>query len=172
MNVQSGDRPYWSPYLAGLGLGLTLLATYIVMGHGLGASGAFTQAAASLTARVAPEYAEKNSYLTAWLEDGFFTSWIVVEVLGVLVGGFIGGWTAGRLRFAVEGSARVGRGKRLVLALLGGIVVGFGARVAQGCTSGLALSGSAALALGAWVFTLAFFAGGFGTAWFVKRVWQ
>ena len=37
-------RPYLNPYLAGFGLGLTLLAAFVLLGHGLGASGAFTSA--------------------------------------------------------------------------------------------------------------------------------
>ncbi|MBF8248605.1 MAG: putative transporter component, partial [Bacteroidetes bacterium] len=35
-------QPYSNPYLAGLGLGLVLLAAFVVMGRGLGASGAFS----------------------------------------------------------------------------------------------------------------------------------
>ena len=31
-------RPYWSPYLAGIGLGFTLIASYFLLGGGLGAS--------------------------------------------------------------------------------------------------------------------------------------
>ena len=34
-------RPYSNPYLSGFGLGLVLLAAFVVMGRGLGASGAF-----------------------------------------------------------------------------------------------------------------------------------
>ena len=33
-------QPYWNPYLAGFGLGLVLLASFVIMGRGLGASGA------------------------------------------------------------------------------------------------------------------------------------
>ena len=33
-----GPLPYWSPYLAGFGLGLTLLLAFWVLGTGLGAS--------------------------------------------------------------------------------------------------------------------------------------
>jgi len=33
---------FWSPYAAGAGLGLTLLATFYIAGRGLGASGAMT----------------------------------------------------------------------------------------------------------------------------------
>jgi hypothetical protein len=53
-------------------IGLTLLATYLVMGHGLGASRAFTQATASLIGTVAPEHLQKNEYLSPYAEGGAF----------------------------------------------------------------------------------------------------
>ena len=43
--AESGAKPYWNPYLAGVLLGLTLLATFVIAGQGLGASGV-AQAAA------------------------------------------------------------------------------------------------------------------------------
>ena len=36
-------QPYWSPYISGIGLGLVLLAAFVIMGRGLGASGAFSR---------------------------------------------------------------------------------------------------------------------------------
>src|SRR5439155_2423034 len=42
----------------------------------------------------------------------------------------------------------------------------------QGCTSGVALSGGAVLAPGAWAFLVMFLAGGFVTAWIVRRAWR
>ena len=42
-------KPYWNPYIAGIGLGLVLLAAFVIMGRGLGASGAFSSAAAPFT---------------------------------------------------------------------------------------------------------------------------
>ena len=41
-------RSYANPYVAGVGLGLVLLAAFVVMGRGLGASGAFASAAAEI----------------------------------------------------------------------------------------------------------------------------
>ena len=35
-------QPYWNPYVSGIGLGLVLLAAFVVMGRGIGASGAMT----------------------------------------------------------------------------------------------------------------------------------
>ena len=37
----TGPQPYMNPYLAGIGLGVTLLAAFVFVGRGLGASGAF-----------------------------------------------------------------------------------------------------------------------------------
>ena len=51
---------YANPYLAGVGLGLVLLAAFVIMGRGLGASGAFSSTVSWLTSLVAPEYAARN----------------------------------------------------------------------------------------------------------------
>ena len=166
-------KPYWSPYVAGVGLGLTLLVTYVLMGFGLGASGAFTHVAAHLEGALAPARAQSNSYIAGYLEAGrVWAQWIVVEVVGVVVGGFLGAWSAGRLQWRLEKGSGIGWGRRLLFAFVGGATVGFASRVAQGCTSGLALSGGAVLSPGAWAFTLAFLGGGFVTAWVVRRAWR
>ena len=47
--------PYADPYLAGVALGLVLLASFVIAGRGLGASGAFATAAATTVQRVAPD---------------------------------------------------------------------------------------------------------------------
>jgi len=61
--------------------------------------------------------------------------------------------------------------RRLVLAVLGGVIAGVGARLARGCTSGQALTGGATLALGSWAFMLSVFAGGYALAWFLRKEW-
>ncbi len=38
--VVTKSQPYSNPYLVGVGLGLVLLAAFVIMGRGLGASGA------------------------------------------------------------------------------------------------------------------------------------
>ena len=45
-------KPYLDPYLAGAGIGLVLLSAYVLVGRGLGASGAFSSVVASGTALV------------------------------------------------------------------------------------------------------------------------
>ena len=173
--VRCKAAPYMNPYLAGVGLGLVLLAAFVVMGRGLGASGAFSSLVAWLVDLVAPAHAQANSFYTDYLESGVghpLKDWLVFEVLGVLVGGFLSGLLAGRVRRTVEKGPRISTGGRLTLAFFGGALMGVGAKLARGCTSGQALSGGALLSAGSWAFMMMVFAGGYATAWFLRRQWQ
>lgn len=167
--------PYTNPYLAGVGLGLVLLAAFVVMGRGLGASGAFSSLVAWVVNAVSASHAQANSFYTDYLESGVghpLKDWLVFEILGVLVGGFLSGALAGRLKTTVEKGPRISTGARLSLAFVGGALMGIGAKLARGCTSGQALSGGALLSVGSWAFMLMVFAGGYAAAWFVRRQWQ
>ena len=159
-NDHSHIRAFWPPWLAGISLGLVLLLTFAMTGHGLGATGFTTRLAAWLGQSVdAPAVAE-NAYLGPMVESGNpLPAWITWEVLGVALGALAAAYSAGRWRFHIAG-AGTGRVKRMALALCGGVLAGFGARVAAGCTSGVGLSGGAALSIGAFVFLAAFFAAG------------
>ncbi len=167
------EKNYWNPYLAGLLLGLTLLATFLVAGQGLGASALPKRVIALAAHDAAPEWTEANPALSKYVADGKnpLKSWLVIEVVGVLLGGFIAALSAGRLRGKVERGPRIGVRNRLLLAFGGGAIMGIGAGLARGCTSGQALSGGAALGTGSWVFMMMFFAGAYATAWFVRRQW-
>ncbi|RKZ03231.1 hypothetical protein DRQ25_17940, partial [Candidatus Fermentibacteria bacterium] len=59
---------------------------------------------------------------------------------------------------------------RLLVALSGGIVMGFGSRWAGGCTSGHGISGTLQWALSSWIAAICFFAGGIITALFIFEV--
>ena len=143
------------------------------MGFGLGASGALTHVAAQLEGTIAPARAQSSAYFSGYPEAGrVWAQWVMIEMVGVVVGDFLGAWSAGRLQWRLDKGAQIGWGRRLGFTFVGGATVGFASRVAQGCTSGLALSESALLSPGAWAFTLAFLGGGFVTAWIVRRVWQ
>jgi uncharacterized membrane protein YedE/YeeE len=164
---------FWNPYLAGAGLGLTLLLAYVTLGTGLGASGAIARGAAEATHAVAPRAVEDNGYFGAWFEGGSpLRHYLVFMALGVVVGGFASARAARRARFTVERGPTASVRRRLVLALAGGVLVGFASRMANGCTSGQSLSGGALLLEGSWAFTMAVFAGGFGAAWFVRKEWR
>src|SRR2546425_3546178 len=138
----NATRPYWSPYVAGVALGVTLLATYLLMGFGLGASGAFAQVGARLEGVVAPARAQADPYVVGYLEAGrLWAQWIVVEMVGVLIGAVLGAWTAGRFAWRLEKGPRIGAGRRLLFAFIGGATMGFAGRVAQGGSRGVGVSG-------------------------------
>jgi len=166
-------KPYWNPYLAGALLGLVLLATFLIAGQGLGASAFPKRTLAFVAHEVAPTWTDANPELSAYTADGAnpLRNWLVIEVVAVLLGGFLGAVLAGRFRPTVERGPNITVRGRLGLAFGGGIIMGFAAALARGCTSGQALSGGAMLATGSWVFMMAVFAGGYGFAYVVRRQW-
>jgi uncharacterized membrane protein YedE/YeeE len=113
-----------------------------------------------------------NAYLTEHLgAGGPLRDWLVVEILGVLVGGFVSAALAGRLALRVERGAHATIRQRLGAALAGGVLMGGGAVLARGCTSGQALTGGALLSVGAWLFIGGAFAMAYLVALATRRSW-
>ena len=98
--------------------------------------------------------------------------YLVFMFIGTFVGALLSALLANRVRIQVERGAASSMRRRLIYALLGGVIVGFASRLAQGCTSGQALSGGALLLSGSLVFLVCLFASGYATAWFVRRQWH
>jgi len=174
MNPRPGS-PYLNPYLAGVGLGLVLLAAFVIVGRGLGASGAFSSTLAWLVNLVSPAHAQANEYMSEYIGDGSshpLKAWLVFEVLGVAAGALLSGLLAGRAHFAIEKGPRVSNAVRLLCAFGGGALMAFGAHLARGCTSGQALTGGALLNVGSWAFMIMVFVGGYAAAWFFRWQWR
>ena len=172
-NVKA-PQPYWNSYLAGFGLGLVLLSSFVIMGRGLGASGAFTTAVATAVHQIAPAHAEANSFYMEYLGDSSrspLKDWLVFEVLGVFVGGFLSGVLANRLKVVVEKGPNISVRWRLIFAFIGGGLMGIGAKIALGCTSGQALTGGALLNVGSWTFMWCVFGGAYAVAYFFRKQW-
>jgi len=171
--VTTTPRRYADPYLAGVCLGLVLLAAFVFAGRGLGASGAFASSAAGIVAAASPARAAANPYFARYLGgDGPWREWLLFEIAGVIAGGFLSALFAGRLRAAIERGPNLGRRSRLLYAFGGGSVMGIVAVLARGCTSGLALTGGALLSAGAWLFMMAAFAGAYVFAPLVNKAWR
>ena len=171
--MSSTVRPFWPPLTAGIGLGLVLLLTFLLTGHGLGASGFFTRLTAWFGGEIARPAAEVNVYLGPFLKaaGGPLATWITWEIVGLMLGASIAAVTSGRFRFKLDGATKLGSGGRIAFAIGGGILTGFGARLARGCTSGLGLSGGAPLAVAAFLFLIGFFVSGIAISWMVRRAW-
>jgi hypothetical protein len=173
--VRTAAKPYANPYLAGIGLGLVLLAAFVTMGRGLGASGAFSAGVAWVLDGVASNWVAHNEYLAPYIGDRSthpLKTWLVFEVVGVVVGAFLSGVLAGRVKRVIEKGPRVSNGLRLLLAFAGGVLMAVGADLARGCTSGQALTGGALLNAGSWAFMICVFGGAYGAAWFVRSQWR
>ena len=167
------SKTYMNPYLAGVLLGIVLLTAYYVSGRGLGASGALKSTVVTAVEAVLPQHAENTSFYSDYKESHPkpMKSWLVFEMLGVLVGGFLSGALSGRLKVKVEHSPKITSKRRLIFALMGGILFGFGSQLGRGCTSGSALSGMAVLSLGGFITMAAIFGTGYALAYFVRKNW-
>lgn len=166
------EQKLWNPYFAGLALGLVLLGSFLVLGHGIGASGAASRMGATALHTVAPGHVETNAYFGNYFADGNpLNAWIVFMGIGVFLGGALSSMLAGRQKSMITKGPRISVGWRMTLALSGGIIMGVAARIARGCTSGQALSGGALMSVGSWVFMLSVFGGGYALALFLRRQW-
>jgi len=177
-NIASGDigaKPYWNPYLAGLLLGGALLASFLILGAGLGASAVPIRCGAWLENLVAPRHAQASDFFgQKYLADGAnpLRYYLVFMFVGTFLGGLLSAVLARRTNVSVERGKAFGAVPRLVLALAGGVLVGYASALASGCTSGQALTGGALLANGSIIFMLCIFAGGYAAAYFVRRQWH
>jgi uncharacterized membrane protein YedE/YeeE len=167
------SRKYLNPYLGGVLLGLVLIAANFVAGRGLGASGAVKSVIVAATDVVAPAHVEKNAYYSEYKKQhpNPLKNWLVFQMAGVLVGGFLSGALWGRLKIKTEHSPKITSRKRLILAGTGGILFGFGSQLGRGCTSGSALSGMAVLSLGGFITMAAIFGTAFALAYFFRKNW-
>ena len=143
-------RPYNNAVSGGIVLGLVLLASFVLAGRGIGASGAFAATVGPVVDVVMPGAIASQPPLADRLAVTFepWNDWIVLQLLGVISGALISARLAGRWKTSTNDAAR----GRLSRAVAGGALMGLGARLAYGCTSGLALSGGAMLSTGAWLF--------------------
>lgn len=171
--MERDPNRFWNPYVAGVALGLVLLSAFVVMGKGLGASGASLRAGVSVLNAVAPDHVAASPALAKTLSEGSpMNNWLVFEVLGAILGGLVGAYTSGRLKLETLRGAGVTVGTRIAMALAGGALMGAAARLTRGCTSGQALTGGALLSVGSWAFMFSVFAGGYALAYFVRRAWR
>ena len=166
-----GPKPYANPYLAGVLLGVVLLASFVILGAGLGASGGIARIAASLSLCASAPHTLGSEYFGKWGAKPL-NYYLVFMFVGTFVGALFSALLANRVRIQVERGAASSVKRRLWHALVGGVIVGFASRLAQGCTSGQALSGGALLLTGSLVFLVCLFASGYATAWFVRRQWH
>ena len=168
------EPKYINPYLGGVLLGLLVILTVYITGRGLGASGAIKSTVVTTANVITPEKAEGNSYMKQFISDDHspMYTWLVFESIGIFLGGLLSGVIFGRVKkFRTEHSPKITSRKRLIFALIGGMLFGIGSQFGRGCTSGAALSGTATFALGGVVVMFAIFGTGYAAAYFFRKLW-
>jgi uncharacterized protein len=169
---KTAAQPFMNPYAAGVLLGLVLLATYVVMGRGLGATAGFAGLATWLASFAGVEHLQASGvHLKYWNEGAPLLNWTLFLLVGAVAGAALSGWQAHRTRLTVERGPRITDRQRLVLAFVGGFIAAYGAKLAKGCTSGQALTGAAALNVSGLVFMAAVFLSAFVVAQIVRKEW-
>lgn len=160
-------KELWSPYVAGVLLGIVGVLAVWLSDSLLGASGAFQNLAGILGKAVAPDLFN-NMYFNFIMPAEI--TWGVILLVGIFFGGMLGAWSSGTLKIRNNDDSQWKRifgpqtWKRWVIAFFGAIVLEYGAGIAGGCTSGLAISGGMLLAPAAFLFIAAMFASGILTA--------
>ena len=110
------QKPYWPNWLAGVALGVVLLLTFLVTGHGLGATGFTTRLSAWMGGWLAPQWTLANDYLGPMLDDGApLSAWISWQ------GGVMAGLGA---RIAAGCTSGVGLSGAAVLSVAGFVFLG------------------------------------------------
>ncbi len=172
IKMNKNQSSYMNPYLAGFLLGMVLLASFVITGRGLGASGAAKSLVLSVVGSSAPEYASSSAFYADFFSGtGPMSSWIVFLTAGLILGGFLSGALGSRLGFKTERGPRIRVAARLWFALAGGLLFGLGAQFARGCTSGAALSGMAVLSTGGMLTMAMIFGTGYLIAYFFRKLW-
>jgi uncharacterized membrane protein YedE/YeeE len=154
----------WSPYVAGIVIGLLQIPAFLLIETALGASSSYVTIG-GLIASLVDQDVLKIGYVARHVAATGKNWWQVALVIGVALGAFVSmRWSGARRQAIAPIWARAlgtsSPAVRYAVAFAAGFVMLFGARIADGCTSGHGLSGVAQLAVGSFVAVTAMFVGG------------
>ncbi|MDP3451949.1 MAG: YeeE/YedE thiosulfate transporter family protein [Bacteroidales bacterium] len=157
----------WSPYVVGIGIGILSWLSFLISGKPIATSTTFARAGGMIEQMIKGEKVAERAY---YKKIKLQINWQWMLVLGVVIGSFlsailsgdfkVGVWVPSLWVSAFGDSAFL----RVIVAIAGGIILGFGARFAGGCTSGHGISGTLQLAVSSWISAIFFFIGGIITA--------
>src|SRR6056297_64452 len=160
MNIVNLDR--WSPYLVGFLIGVLSWFSFLISKRPIGVSTAFARLSGMIEKIFIGKKAEYKEYYQNYEP---IVDWEVMLVIGVILGSFVSSLLSGNFEIKIIpelwlnnfGNTPI---LRLIIALIGGVFVGFGARMSGGCTSGHGISGTMQLAVTSWIALFSFFIGG------------
>jgi len=156
----------WSPYVVGIGIGILSWFTFLISGKALGCSTSFARSAGMIEKLLRGKRVETMPY---YQEFPPVVDWQWMLVAGMVVGALLSSLLSGDFHWQLipprwEDAFGAQKPLRVVVALFGGILLGFGSRWGGGCTSGHGISGTMQLAVSSWISAVCFFIGGILTA--------
>ena len=138
-------RNAWSPYLAGIVIGLLQIPAFLLIETALGTSSSYVTVGGTIASWIDPSIL-KIDYVARHVAATGKNWWQVALVIGIAIGAFVSMRLSGAKRHSISpiwqralGSPSPAR--RYAVAFLGGFILLLGARIADGCTSGHGLSG-------------------------------
>jgi uncharacterized membrane protein YedE/YeeE len=163
----------WSPYAAGILIGLLQIPAFLLIGTALGTSSSYVTIAAHIAAFADGSIAQMD-YLAKHMY-GAKNLWQLAMVGGIVIGALVSATLSRTRRQGISPVWRRAVGidrlsARAPMAFAGGFIMVLGARIADGCTTGHGISGIAQLAVGSTVAVAAMFIGGIAVAALMKRV--
>lgn len=162
----------WSPYVVGVGIGILSWLTFLISGKPISTSTTFARVGGMMEKLISGEKAGQRPY---YQKIKLEINWQWMLVTGIVLGSFLSAFISDDLHAnawvptlwaTAFGDSEV---LRIVVAMAGGVLLGFGARFADGCTSGHGISGTLQLAVSSWISVVFFFIGGVLTAQFIYR---
>jgi hypothetical protein len=163
----------WSPYAAGVVIGLLQIPAFLIIETALGASSSYVTIGGLIASWIDPSVTAID-YVARHISATAKNWWQVALVVGIAIGAFLSMRLSGAIRAPISpiwgralGSDSPGR--RYAVAFVAGFLMLRGARIADGCTSGHGLSGMAQLAVGSTIAVAAMFAGGIAAALLLLR---
>jgi len=162
----------WSPYAVGIGIGVLSWLTFVLSDKPIGCSTAFARTSGMIERLFRGKKVLEKPYFKEFAPR---IDWEWMLVVGAVLGSFTSAKLSGQFKLDWVPSmwaAAFDRRPltRVAVALLGGVLLGFGARWAGGCTSGHGISGTLQLAVSSWLAAICFFIGGIATAFFIFRI--
>ncbi len=167
MNWLTATR--WSPYAVGIGIGVLSWLTWLISSKPIGCSTSYARTAGMIETAIRGKQAAEKPYYQKVKPQ---VDWQWMLVVGMVIGAAISALLSGDFaliwvpsRWAATFGTNVGI--RLIVALIGGVFLGFGSRWAGGCTSGHGISGTMQLAVSSWISAICFFIGGVVVAFLI-----
>ncbi len=156
----------WSPYAVGIGIGILSWLSFLISRKPLATSTSFAKTSGMIERLFSGKDVAQKPY---YQKIGLGVDWQWMLVVGIIAGSLISALLSGdfRLQWVPSLWADAFGGNpllRVIVALVGGVLIGFGARLADGCTSGHGISGTLQLAVSSWISAVFFFIGGILTA--------